>query len=345
MPASTRSNLDGITHLRCGLATYGYRVTPVRGKDACVSNWPNSRWRAAQMEGLARNYPDATNTGLVCGELVALDIDTPDPAVADAICSMVAKLPGADGSPYRIGKAPKRLYIFRTTEPRPKVSTGAYLIGGLKCQLEVFGQRTQFVAYGVHPDTGRAYEWFNGSPAETPLAELPAIAPATVDGLLERAEAYFAERGTLIKRASKPGSCRERHDVVAPSDHPWAILNSRALSDLDAWVPQLCLDGLRRYQAGYHSVASFRPSNSTAATKRGRSLNIQPSGIVDYSAGNTGYSPIDLVATCLGIPETAAADWLRERVGDDDTTPAISVAGLLGQPARRAAAASKISIH
>jgi len=286
------------------------------------------------MEGLARNNPDATNTGLICGELVGLDIDTPEPATADAIWSMVMELPGAKDAPYRIGRAPKRLCIFRAPEPRDKVTTGAYLIGGQKCQVEVFGNRTQFVAYGIHPDTGRAYEWHNGSPAETPLADLPEITPEAIDGLLERAEAYFAARGTLLKPASKPRNGGP--PAVVDSDHPWADINSRALANLDAWVPDLGLEGWRRYQTGYHSVASFRPTKSATATRRGRSLNIQSAGIVDYSDGCRGYSPIDLVAVCLGIPHAESVEWLRERVGRGNT-PAINVAGLLTQTARRRA--------
>ncbi|WP_244437176.1 bifunctional DNA primase/polymerase [Bradyrhizobium japonicum] len=127
-----------------------------------MGNWQRSRWSAAQMEGIARNYPDATNTGLLCGELVGLDVDTPDAETADAIRAMVMELPGSDRAPYRMGKAPKTLFAFRATEPREKRATGAYLINGAKCQVEAFGERTQFVAFGTHPDTGRPYEWFNG---------------------------------------------------------------------------------------------------------------------------------------------------------------------------------------
>ncbi|WP_375791457.1 hypothetical protein ACE102_46715 (plasmid) [Bradyrhizobium sp. vgs-9] len=122
-----------------------------------------------------------------------------------------------------MGKAPKTLFAFRATEPREKRATGAYLINGAKCQVEAFGERTQFVAFGTHPDTGRPYEWFNGSPAETPLAELPEITPEAIDELLARAEAYFAERGTLIKPASKAS---DRGPVVVDSDHPWADINA-----------------------------------------------------------------------------------------------------------------------
>jgi hypothetical protein len=103
-------------------------------------------------------------------------------------------------------------------------------------------------------------------------------------------------------------------------------------------VPQLGLDDLRKYQSGFHSIASFRPSINSKVKKRGRALNIQPSGIVDYSDSNRGYSPIDLVAVCLNVPAPDAAEWLRQRVGGGDETKPVSVARLLTQPARRAAA-------
>jgi hypothetical protein len=310
--------LKSITHLRRGLIGLGYRPVACMGKAAVMDNWQRSRWSSAQMEGIARNFPDATNTGLLCGDLVGLDIDTPDPDVADAIRAMVIELQGADRAPYRIGKAPKCLYMFRATEPREKRATGAYMINGHKCQLEVFGERTQFVAFGVHPDTGREYEWHNGSPAETALTDLPEITPAAIDELLARAEAYFAERGECIKRSSKSAANDNEPRAVVESDHPWSLLNQRALVNLGAWVPELGLDGLRRYQAGYHSVASFRPSINAKVKHRGRSLNIQPAGIVDYSDSNRGYSPIDLVSACLNHSPSEAVEWLRGLVGEGE---------------------------
>ncbi|MCK1322757.1 bifunctional DNA primase/polymerase [Bradyrhizobium sp. 156] len=333
------SALRSIVHLWRGLAGLGYWVVPCTGKAAVVKNWQRSRWSAEQMAGIARNYPDATNTGLLCGELVGLDIDTPHAETADAIRAMVMDLPGANRAPFRVGKAPKILFAFRATKPREKRATGAYLINGHKCQVEALGERTQFVAFGTHPETGRSYEWNNGSPAETTLADLPEISPEAIDGLLARAEEYFAARGTPIKPASRSAS--NRHTVKGDSDHPWADINSRALASPDAWVPDLGLDGLRRYQRGFHAVASFRPSINSKVKKRGRALNIQPSGIVDYSDGNQGYSPIDLVAVCLSMPAPEASEWLRERVGGGDDTKPVCVAGLVSQPARRRVANSK----
>jgi hypothetical protein len=50
--------------------------------------------------------------------------------------------------------------------------------------------------------------------------------------------------------------------------------------------------------------------------QRGRSLNIQPSGIVDYSDSNRGYSPIDLVSVCLNHSPSEAVEWLRGLIGE-----------------------------
>ncbi|WP_082512418.1 AAA family ATPase [Afipia sp. Root123D2] len=320
---------ESVVHLRRGLIGHGYRIIPVEGKKACGLNWPNAKWTADQMDGLARLHSDATNTGILTGHVVAIDVDTPDPETANAVAAMVEQLPWASAAPYRIGKAPKRCYLFRTASPRAKASTGAYEIGGHKCQLEVLGAGNQFVAFGVHPDTGSEYQWFNGSPAETPLSDLPDISPADIEELLARVEEHFASRGTLLKRASKtPANDNDRTSLVW-SDHPWSMLNQRAYDHLDDWVPQLGLEGLKRYHSGYHSVASFRPSNSASAKKRGRALNIQPEGICDYADSNKGYTPIDLVGACLGMQPHEAVDWLTERVGElDNGTPRIDTSKL-----------------
>jgi hypothetical protein len=177
--------------------------------------------------------------------------------------------------------------------------------------------------------TGLEYEWFNGSPAETAFVDLPEIQASDVDALLVRAEAHLAERGTLIKRGSKSPANDNERPVHVWSDHPWSALNQHAYEDLGTWVPQLGREGLKRYHAGYHSVASFRPSNSATAKKRGRALNIQPEGICDYADGNRGYTPIDLVGVCLNIPAHEAVDWLKDRVGEpDDGTPLIDTSKL-----------------
>ena len=62
-------------------------------------------------------------------------------------------------APVRFGQAPKRLRVYRTAEPFTKLSTAGYRLpgdepGAKAHKVEILAAGQQFVAYGVHPDTG-----------------------------------------------------------------------------------------------------------------------------------------------------------------------------------------------
>jgi hypothetical protein len=219
--------------------------------------------------------------------------------------------------------APKALFIFRTTEPRSKRSTGAYTIASAKHQVEALGVGNQFVAYGVHPETRRDYEWFDGSPAEISLKELPTISPEQVDAILSQAEEYFAAHGTLISPAKVVRDSTPRE----AGEHPWSEINAKALANLNAWVGDLGLEDMKRYDAGYHSIASYRASVN-GRQQRGRALSLQPVGIYDHSA-KCGMSPIDLVSACLTLSPGEAVGWLEERLGI--AAPRVDISRLLAK--------------
>jgi hypothetical protein len=112
MQPAANAPTDSIVHLRRGLITNGYRVVACNGKEACGLGWSNSKWSAEQMEGLARLYPHGQNTGILTGTVVAIDVDTPDPATSDAVLAMVAEIPGVEASPYRLGKRRSAAWCF-----------------------------------------------------------------------------------------------------------------------------------------------------------------------------------------------------------------------------------------
>jgi hypothetical protein len=66
----------------------------------------------------------------------------------------------------RIGRPPKRMLLYRTDIPFPKMSVR---------KVEALGEGCQLVAFGVHPDTGQPYQWPQGNPLELPLAWLPPV--------------------------------------------------------------------------------------------------------------------------------------------------------------------------
>lgn len=301
--SSTNPNLADLRH---ALIDGGYTPVPVEGKSPqATRGWQKLTPDHKQVDGLIRHAPQATNTGILTGAVVAIDIDVPDTDIAARLGQMVRSLPGGERALYRIGKAPKALYVFRTETPQGKRATGKYRIGGAVCQIEVLGKGQQFVAFGTHPDTLQPYLWEDASPLDLPLADLPAIDAATVDAFLADAEAVLAAAGEPIKKA------------VAPTPKPaggtfWRAVNAAALDAPDRWVPELFPTAKRETGTG-----AWRVSSADLGRALEEDLSIHPDGIQDFGREKP-ETPINLVMEFGGAPTTKdAAFWLCERLGAD----------------------------
>jgi hypothetical protein len=130
-----------------------------------------------------------------------------------------------DTPALRIGRSPKRLLVYRTVTP----------FKGIKRHpLEVLCLGQQFVAYAIHPVTGRPYEWPEESLAELDLGSLPAIdeAKARVSRRGHRAAAGAAQARISGLRRSP---CRppSRHAGRGARGAAWI---PNADLDYDSWV-------------------------------------------------------------------------------------------------------------
>ena len=96
--------------------------------------------------------------------------------------------------PIRIGKYPKALYVFRYKGvlPYTRIDVGDVDGAGKRQRVEILTDGRQFVAEGVHPQTGKPYTWPQVLPA---LNELPEIAP-------ERIVEFLGELGRRLPRCS-----------------------------------------------------------------------------------------------------------------------------------------------
>lgn len=111
----------------------------------------------------------AAGIGIAAGRIIGIDIDVLDSsAVAHEIEALAKRLLG-DTPAVRIGRAPKRLLVYRAVQP----------FAGFKYPpIEVLGLGQQFIAYGIHPDTGQPYYWPVSTLADLSPEELPAITEA-----------------------------------------------------------------------------------------------------------------------------------------------------------------------
>ncbi|MFZ1413008.1 MAG: PriCT-2 domain-containing protein [Defluviicoccus sp.] len=174
-------------------------------------------------------WPDA-GIGIAGGAVAAVDIDVADAGMALRIETLARERLG-DTPALRIGRAPKRLLVYRTDAP----------FKGFKLSpIEILGEGQQFVAYHIHPDTGRAYEWPEESLADIDIGRLPLISQAQARAFAEEAYALLPETlrparlggGNIPAHPAAPGDLRGTTEAITAA---LAFIPNADL-DYDSWM-------------------------------------------------------------------------------------------------------------
>jgi hypothetical protein len=119
--------------------------------------------------------------GVRCMDLVAIDIDVLREDLADIVQRVALDTLGR--STRRIGRWPKRLLVYRM--PRPD-SRQLFFRDDKDTEhlVEILGHHKQFVINGIHPDTGKPYEW--SKPLwDVPYDRLTEVTPEQIDAFFE----------------------------------------------------------------------------------------------------------------------------------------------------------------
>jgi hypothetical protein len=91
--------------------------------------------------------------------VVAFDVDVLDRELVDQIVALIAQKLGPTPL-VRVGRAPKVLLVYRPECRLKKLQTPElFFPDGTKAKVELLGDGQQFVADGIHPDTGKPYTW------------------------------------------------------------------------------------------------------------------------------------------------------------------------------------------
>jgi len=180
------------------LVAAGYSPIPIQpnAKAPAVSAWTEYTYTADD----ARKFRTC-GVGLLCGELRAIDIDVRNEQVSARIETLAKTMLNIDGkAPRRIGQWPKTLLMVRS-DHGVKMATHPYrfeseMMDDKPHKVEILGAGQQFVAYGVHPDTGREYTWNGaGDPTTVTFDSLPYVDPAELHAFISAAEEILAEYG------------------------------------------------------------------------------------------------------------------------------------------------------
>ena len=248
--------------------------------------------------------PDG-NVCVVCGMsskgLIAIDIDY-EPCVAAVVSvlppSLVAK------------KGRKGMTLFYRGDIKSE-PLNVWLEDGTSTRaVDVLGEgRQTILPPSIHCDTLQPYVWCGEAALdEVEAEELPELTAEDIVRLKDVLRPFGYRDAPPPKQGNGAARPLDEDD-----DHPYSILNNRALNSLDLWVPKLRLFGLKGSSAGYRAVADWRPSNSgKPMEKRNPNLSITPQGIKDWGA-DRGYNPIQLiVAAGAAVCESDAYVWLSD---------------------------------
>lgn len=209
---------QAVSKLRLTLHGKGYHPVPVigahidvpsAGKKPTMSGWQTKCATAGpdEIQRWSRSQPDCTNTGILCGRVVGVDIDVLDEELSDQLAALAVKLLGSTPL-QRIGRAPKMLLVYRVDIPMTKVQTPALIFGDDpdtkadtdKCKVEILAGGQQFVAFGIHPSTREPYRWPEKSPVDIPFADIPLVTLELLQQFVAEAEQVLRAAGARTKR-------------------------------------------------------------------------------------------------------------------------------------------------
>ena len=276
----------------------GYRESS--GKVRGARDWTKYCERAAtNIE--ARIWAErSAGVGIACGYncVIALDIDSDDPAVLAAIEGVVPRSP--------VRKRGRRGYTAFYRGDVTKIGkTKIGLDNGDGVDILARGSQT-VIPPSIHPTEGvGAYQWLEADTLEHVTPDnLPKL-PDDIAAILSAALTPFGAE----EYAEGP------HDSATAggaSNCVWREVNDEALLRPGDWVPHLGQE-YRRDGARWCIQALWRGG-------AGFNVKIHKRGIKDFAAkgDKERYSPVDLVMVAMGTTNGEALDWLKARLGIEE---------------------------
>ncbi|MCI5136997.1 MAG: hypothetical protein D3922_00970 [Candidatus Electrothrix sp. AR1] len=139
------------------LLKLGYEPVPIKPKE----KFPTVKgWQKADCSQLVKRWPKSHGIGLRTGKKVTgVDIDVYHKDLVDWVVRQLRFL--ADG-PFlcRVGQPPKTLIPVYCEDVDKKFTSNKWVDqNGTINQIEILSHGQQFVAFGIHPGTGKPYEW------------------------------------------------------------------------------------------------------------------------------------------------------------------------------------------
>ena len=226
---------------RDSLIQRGYTPIPLEGKRPL-----NAEWNTSPSPAITGTNK-LCNVGIVTGRVIAIDIDIEDADLAQTVADQ-----GLIGEhcPMRVGRAPRRMYFARAAadETIDKMALRMTAPDGSKVLVEILGCGQQFAALGIHPDTGKPFEWFDaaGEPIDgpPPLDTLPEFtADSLIQFLSSARDMLECLHGCTIQSSSTGGAIQRLEGDTPPWTPPTSVpadlaeaLDRLDADEYDSWI-------------------------------------------------------------------------------------------------------------
>jgi hypothetical protein len=225
--------MSGTSDYRLSLRRNGYLPLPIKTgtKRPPMNEWPRlANATTEDIQGWDTRYSNSPGTGIILGTVGMLDIDVTDVAAAESLRETARGwLQPLGKILIRFGKRPKCGFLFRTEVPFTKKSHS--YIGGHK--LELLGQGQQAVIDGIHPDTGKRYEFEHGvTPEEIAADELPLLTENGAAELLDFLDEMLCKHFGFVHAGN--GHARHQTNADLPDRMAHCQPDSNKL-DLKRW--------------------------------------------------------------------------------------------------------------
>lgn len=203
------------------LLVNGYRIVKIagRGKNPIENGWTK---KVVTKEDCENDNAADRSVGIICGEdVMCVDADIYEHELADRIMAVIRKLHPDRIIPTRYGARPKFAMLFRNVDNLPPTRSPMYTKGEgderVTAQIEFRGKNQQFVAFGIHPATGKEYEWENGSPEFLSVEDLPALTSEDFDKIMQEIDAIARSFGYTPPR-SLNSALAKVNEKLTPED-------------------------------------------------------------------------------------------------------------------------------
>lgn len=299
------------------LIANGYRPVPCEGKRAKGLDWPN-------FDFAPTDFALKHNVGIKTGQGIAfVDIDVTNPEASAAI--VVEWLRRHPGGLRRTGLAPKTGFLVASDFARKEEVKLPEL--GEKDKVEILTNGQQFIAYGLHPDTGKPYHWHDHAPLDDFLGvkdALLVVSEAEIrDFLIWVAERYVSKKtGPKLSEQATPraGSYEITRDSAAEQTASLA-----EVQEILSYIPSDCgyadwlavLMGLHEWSGGsQHGLSVADTWSAQGAKYKPGEVSGKWKGFA--TGGGTKWATVPAFARANGADLSAIA---RKYKGRGNTAP------------------------